>query len=137
MIFETLLFAFYHGYHDDQSWCKNNEDMDGLMIACLNGHLPVVNLLLRLKGERAVNANQRSNLGNTAFILACQDGHLKVVQRLLELKGDRAINVNEKDKWGKTGLDIAIEKGHTEVAETIRAFVKQQHNQGEIEVIEA
>ena len=28
MIFETLLFAFYHGYHDDQSWCKNNEDMD-------------------------------------------------------------------------------------------------------------
>ena len=47
------------------------------------------------------------------------------------------MDIGSVSNKGQTALDIAIERGHTEVAETIRAFVKQQHNQSEIEGIEA
>ena len=70
---------------------------NGLMWACHEGHIPVVNLLLELTGERAVNVNQRDNYNSTAFTFACELGRLDVVNRLLELKGRVDILATDND----------------------------------------
>ena len=70
---------------------------NGFMWACHEGHIPVVNLLLELTGERAVNVNQRDNYNSTAFTFACELGRLDVVNRLLELKGRVDILATDDD----------------------------------------
>ena len=75
---------------------------NGFMLACWHGHLQVVDQLLELTGDRAVNMDQRSNHNSTAFTLGCEYGGLDVVNRLLELEGK--VDVLATDNDGDTGF---------------------------------
>ena len=61
----------------------------------------MVNLLLELTGDRAVNVDQRSNHNSTAFTLACYYGRLDVVNHLLEL--DWKVDILARDNDGDNG----------------------------------
>ena len=72
--------------------CKSEEsglntvNVDGwttLMVACINGHKDVVQLLLH-DSERNIDLNARNNRGWTALMIACLNEHTDVVQLLLD-----------------------------------------------------
>ena len=63
-----------------------------LMIASLNGHTAIVEILLK----HDANINVKSNNGCTALILASQDGYKEIVALLLKHGAD----VNAKDNAG-------------------------------------
>ena len=49
-------------------YLRNNDGNTGLMLASINGHYNVVNLLVKSN----LNLNQCNNDGDTAFTLACK-----------------------------------------------------------------
>ena len=59
-------------------------------IACRNGHLKIVKLLLALK-DRVIDVHARDE---AAFKGACENGHLNIVKWLLGLKGNRKIDIH-------------------------------------------
>jgi ankyrin repeat protein len=93
----------------------NRASSDGytaLILACQNGHLPVVRLLL----SRGANIHQAANDdGFTALIIACQNGHLPVVQLLLT----RGADIHQAAKQGQTALMMACENGHLPVVQLL------------------
>ncbi|XP_036355694.1 E3 ubiquitin-protein ligase MIB2-like isoform X12 [Octopus sinensis] len=80
-----------------------------LHVACLFGHIKVVELLLQQNGTD-VNAVQED--GWTALHVACHFGHRKVVELLLQQNGIDANKVNLK---GDTPLHQAVRKRHYDV----------------------
>ena len=71
----------------------NIEDVkeDWFIAACDGGHMEVAQLLLQLKGERAVNVHAWNE---TAFWCACKRGRAKVVRLLLGLSGGQRVHVH-------------------------------------------
>ncbi|QHE84385.1 ankyrin repeat domain-containing protein [Hydrogenophaga sp. BPS33] len=80
-----------------------------LMIACANGDIATVQLLLA-QGAR-IDTNHRNQKKETALHMACQQGHADVVQLLLQ----RNTNHQIKDRRGRTPLDVAKAHGRDEV----------------------
>jgi len=122
-------------------------------IACLNGHIEIVKLLLNnridinkadddgwtpfhsacsngyieilklLLNDKRVDLNKEDKYDNTPFLIACRNGKTEVVKYLLE--SERTIDIYKKDnKHGKSGLNWARENGNTDIAELIEAFQK-------------
>ena len=98
---------------------------NGLMLACRYGHLKVVDLLLGLTGDRAVNVDQRDHHNSTAFTLACESGGLDVVNRLLELK----VDISAKDNDGANGYMCAC---YGKLFRCLAYFPKLGRNYGSI-----
>ena len=61
------------------------------VLACRRGHANIVNFMVGLKNERAVDVRADNEF---AFRVACTRGHTKVVALLLGLTGARAIDVH-------------------------------------------
>ena len=70
------------------------------MWAAENGHLDIVDSLLKKKG---IDVNLQNVNGYTALMLATQRGHLDVVNRLLE---ENVIDVNIQDNDGNTAWNL-------------------------------
>jgi hypothetical protein len=79
------------------------------IMACRHGHVPTVQLLLSLTGNRHIHVHAQEEL---AFRTACARGHVDVVKLLLELKGARRINVHAKDD---DALVWACKRGRADV----------------------
>ena len=62
-----------------------NDGVTALMVACRNGDLEVVRLLL----ESGAHNDLAMNNGTTALMAESRRGHLEVVQRLLESGANR------------------------------------------------
>ena len=82
------------------------------MLASLNGHTQVVELLLK---EHA-DFNIQCENGLTALMLASQNGHRQVVKLLLQSNAN--VNIQTKD-FGYNALMYASANGHLEVAECL------------------
>ena len=73
-----------------------------LMVAALNGNLPIVNAVL---DRRDVNVDQKDLEGNTVLSLATVAGHSDIVTTLLEQKG---VDINSQNSLGSTALIFAV-----------------------------
>ena len=78
-----------------------------LMSASSEGHLDIVNLLLKKKA----NIHEQNSIGWTALMHASYNGHLDVVKLLLK----HGANVNVTDDLGWTPLMVASYYGNKEV----------------------
>jgi len=78
-----------------------------LILACKNGHLGVVSLLL----EKNVNINTQENYGDTALIKACRCRHKDIVSLLLE----KNANPDIRDVDGITALIYACNRGFKDI----------------------
>jgi len=80
------------------------------MYACWNGHIDVVNLLLK-------QPNGVIDITASGFMVACYGGHVGVVQQLLELS--KGMIDFDKKVGGRTGYGLAKDRGHTAVVELL------------------
>ena len=88
---------------------KGRYGRTALMNASRNGHLQVVQELLKVEG---INVNEKNNDGNTALILASLHGRLQVVQELLKVEG---ININDTNNSGMNARALAEDRGHHQI----------------------
>ena len=77
------------------------------MLACLNGHIQIVELLLK----EQVDPNVQNEDGMNGFMLACLNGHIQIVELLLK----EQVDPNVQNKNGHTALMVASLTGLNEV----------------------
>jgi ankyrin repeat protein len=87
-----------------------NSGVTALHVACLEGHLDVVNKLI----ENPALLNGATKNGFTALHVACRKGHLEVVKQLLNAKPD-LLDIFAKN--GATALHEACLGGHKDIVE--------------------
>jgi ankyrin repeat protein len=125
-----LVASSTHPINEDESWKRfevnykiNKEhtimyDQQGtglLYIACRNGDIEVIKLLLAYEG---IEINKVMQDGGTPLYIACQNGHVEVIERLLAHDG---IDINKARQDGVTPLYIACQNGHVEVIKLLLA----------------
>jgi ankyrin repeat protein len=84
-----------------------------LMLACLQGHLGVVGVLLRHVGGQALH--KTDDKGRTALHWAALRGHGKVVAFLLR----QGAETNSRDSWDRTPLLCGCKKGRLGVVRVL------------------
>lgn len=87
---------------------KNMQNNTAFMLAASNGHLDIIQLLLRTYPNK-IDVNQRNSKNRTALILAAEKGHLEVVRYLVLTM---AAQTEIRDQYGYTALLAAAEHGH-------------------------
>ena len=100
----------------NRKYFKNMIASDGitpLMSASSNGHIAVVNSLLKAGAD----VNKERKQGGTALDLASQNGHITIVDLLLKAGAD----VNKARNNGQTSLIIASNDGNTEIVRLLLA----------------
>ena len=60
---------------------KNNDGCTGFHLACLWGHLTVIEMLIK---DTRLEINTKNNDGNTAFHLVCYYGHFAIIELLIK-----------------------------------------------------
>lgn len=84
---------------------SSKEGYTGLHFACLHGHVPLVQFLLK---QVAIDVEVRDNDGSTPLMVAAQNGHDLVVYLLL----NKGAQVDAQDNQGFTALMAAAQDGH-------------------------
>ena len=112
-----LMFAILYGHAEIVEFLKDlvgiqaEKKVTALMCASMNGHLQVVELLL--KDNADVNAQEED--GFTALMVASENGHTQVVELLLKEHADIKLQTND----GVTALMLASQNGHQKVIELL------------------
>ena len=83
-------------------------------MACGNGHLEVVRLLL----EKGADINSRNLFGETSLDIACYKGHLEIVRLLLERGADMGAQ-KAKQTPHQTSLHFACSASHFDVVQLL------------------
>ncbi len=91
-----------------------------LASACCHGHLDMMQLLLDLEGDRAVDVNA---MRGAPFGMACTWGQLEAMRLLLALTGDRTVDVRARDDYA---LRVACDRGRFEVARELLALPEER-----------
>ena len=111
-----------HGATDPNTTArtKNDSGWTALMYACHVGSSEIVTLLL---AHDKINANLKSNTGETALIMACSaptdEACKERVVRLLLTGSGAKVDVNAQDVKGWSALIIAAKKGHGKVVKLL------------------
>ena len=113
--FETALSE------EDDIDIKNMYGETSFQLACKNGRLNIVELLLKSTSLN-IDVNARDNYGYTGFFFACQEGHLNVAKVLMEKSVALGIDLNAKDARNPTAFTIACIKGHSDIVQLIIEF---------------
>lgn len=111
----------------DQARFISNRGMSLLHLACQQGHLDFVRILLAKEG---ININQASSSGVTPLYMACYNGHLDIVQELLARED---IFINQADSDGNTPLHIVCCNGHLGIVQALIAKEGVRINQADSE----
>ena len=73
---------------------KNERGETSFNLACKNGRLKIVELLMK---NCDIDLNAKTNYGNTAFCCACFKGHTDIVKILMKNASFLSINLNTKN----------------------------------------
>ncbi|MBL8834747.1 MAG: ankyrin repeat domain-containing protein [Alphaproteobacteria bacterium] len=90
---------------------RDAEQRPALLLAAMNGHGAVVEILLQYHAQVNLTDAQR----NTALTMAAGRGFVEIVEALIRGRA----NVNAANGVGETPLFIAARNGHTRVVETL------------------
>jgi ankyrin repeat protein len=93
----------------------NKEDNTPLHLAAKEGHVKIVDVMLKFPEKLTINANNIR--GNTPLHLAAINGHVDVVNKLLELKFE--VDLNDRNKQGQTPLHFATIKCYPDVVKVL------------------
>ena len=94
---------------------RKDPGFTGLMLACLNGHLNVVEFLLDQSKTYNIALNARDTLQWTPLLHACRRGQTKVVELLLNHSRAEDINFNARNYQGETAFIVACFEGHIDI----------------------
>ncbi len=83
-----------------------------LMVAAENGHIEVVELLLKHGADLSVTDAR----GNNILHIACNQGEFDVVKYLLSLN---SVDINSRGREKSTPVIVGAQKGHIEVVELL------------------
>ncbi|MCK4935754.1 MAG: ankyrin repeat domain-containing protein [Elusimicrobiales bacterium] len=119
--------------HSDSSDI-NNQKGTPLYMACIEGNLEIVKLLI----EKGSYIETKGENNNTLLHIACNCGYLGIVKLLIE----KGININAKDNNNITPLLNASNHGHTEIVKLLLskgadANIKGIHNTTPLHVASA
>jgi ankyrin repeat protein len=89
----------------------NKEENTPLHLAAKEGHVKIVDFMLKFVGELTINANNIR--GNTPLHLAAINGHVDVVKKLLERELE--VDLNNRNRQGQTPLHFATIKCYPNV----------------------
>lgn len=92
-----------------------------LIMACLGGHLEVIQALL----IGGADPNARTDKGSTALMVSSDRADTRIVQLLLKSGAD----VESKDSIGRTALLRAERKGHHEIVDLLMEVIADSHKQ--------
>jgi hypothetical protein len=95
-----------------------------LFVACQEGHVTVVKLLLAHGG---IDVNKAMDGGTTPLFVACQKGHAAIVKLLL---GHNEIDANKATDGGITQLFLVCRGGHAEFVKLLLAHDAIDVNKG-------
>ena len=117
----ALMFASFYGHIDIVELlvskevameCQCYNYFDAFMLACHNGQLQIVELLLL---KKQIDPNLQEKNGFNAFMLACKKGHIHIVRLLLIKK----VDIDVQDNYGVNALMLASQNGHTQIVELL------------------
>ena len=98
---------------------KNQSEETAFHLACNNGDLNIVQLLLKNTDlEIDFNAKEKCQ-GFTAFHFACKQGHFDVVKVLVENATALSLDINAKCKMGNTGFQYAGGNGFSDIVKIL------------------
>jgi hypothetical protein len=93
----------------------NEEENTALHLAAKEGHVKIVDVMLKCAGELTINANNIR--GNTPLHLAALNGHVDVMNKLLEPNFE--VDLNNRNGKGQTPLHFATIKCYPDVVEVL------------------
>jgi len=93
----------------------NDEENTPLHLAAKEGHVKIVDAMLKCAGDLTINANNCR--GNTPLHLAAINGHVDVVSKLLELEFE--VGLNNRNGQGQTPLHFATIKYYPDVVDAL------------------
>ena len=124
---QTEAFKTAFNEEEDKN-IKNGEGETPFHLACQNGRLEIVQLLLKnaieAKDNHDIDLNAQTNFGITAFYYACMWGHwgnLDVVKMLMENAAALSIDINPKGQGTAAGNTncLACHRGQLDVVKII------------------
>ena len=94
----------------------------GFHLACENGHVKIVEMLIQKSDELNINLNAVNLIrkeGRTAFQWSCENGNFKIIEVLMENSIEFSIDLNAKDSGGYTAFHNVCAHGQLQVAEML------------------
>ena len=112
---------------------KDGDGKTGFHFACRNGHVEIIELLIKNSVECNINLNAKDGDNKTGlhyedrdgkasltgFHNACKRGHIKIVELLIKNSVECKINLNAKNGDGMTGFHYAFESGRIELVKVL------------------
>ena len=93
-----------------------------LYVACCNGHLEAVQLLLTHQFNNPIDVNLADGTGHTPLMMASKNGHLAIVLLLLR---QQKIDIIKACNYGSTASFWAEANRHEAITEALKAQVTQ------------
>lgn len=104
--------------HDDVSvGLPDREGNTALMLACICGYIPIVNVLVDVTVRYGLSIDERNSAGFTALLLACQQAKF-ICARILVTKGEAQVTLKDHQngwdakEWIKNTGNSHIEEYH-------------------------
>uniref|UniRef100_A0A671PDB2 Protein TANC1-like n=1 Tax=Sinocyclocheilus anshuiensis TaxID=1608454 RepID=A0A671PDB2_9TELE len=115
-VIECLLELSWSSEGQQDLSLKNKALQQGLIAACSMGHIHVLEGLLTLNNELAVQIDAHDTLwGETALTAAAGRGKMEVCSFLLE----RGVKVQQVNRRGACALFCAVRQGHWQIADLL------------------
>ena len=95
---------------------KNKNGSTPFHLACINGHLAILEILIK---DIRLKINSKDNDGNTGFHYACKNGHLAIVDFLIKdaQPASLSLEINSKNKYSWTPFHLACLYGHLAIVD--------------------
>ena len=101
-------------YNSRSVTCKDNRERTPLHLACLHGHIKIVQVHKDHSHLKSVR-EWRDAEGNTSLHLACSGGSAGIVELLINSKAD----AKATNKLNEMPLHIAVHCGHVPIAQLL------------------
>jgi hypothetical protein len=111
-----VMVKYFIALSFDMDAADDNNGLTALSVACLRGHVDVMEYLL----DQGCDRDHADNNGYTAIHWAAIEGHFEAAQLLFRY----GATLDARTNAGYTPADFATDNGHHHIADAIRAEIK-------------